>query len=71
MSDIERAAAQYRELHAGNLEAALRAAVADLLDVQDEAEIRLQVLQHWVSHGYVQGDAGEVLAAIERRKYER
>ena len=66
--EVERMVAQYRELYAGNLEAALRAAVADLLDVQGEAEFRLQVLDQWVSRGYVQGRARELLAALRDAK---
>ena len=36
--EIDHLSAGYRELYAGNLEAALRAAVTDLLDVHDEVE---------------------------------
>jgi hypothetical protein len=66
-SEIERTAAGYLALCAGDCAAALRAAVADLLDVHVEAEFRKLALDQWVSHGYVQGRASERLAAARQR----
>ena len=58
---IERTAHRYVEAAGGDLAAALRIAVADLIDIQDEAEWRRRALDQWVSRGYVRGPAAEVL----------
>jgi hypothetical protein len=60
-SAVEQTACRYLEAAAGDLAAALRIAVADLLDIQAEAEWRRLALDQWVSRGYVRGRAAEVL----------
>jgi hypothetical protein len=58
---IEQAVCDYLAFTEGDLAAAFRIAVADLLDVQTEAEWRQLALDQWVSRGYVRGRALEVL----------
>jgi hypothetical protein len=60
---IETVIAEYLDATGGNPDAALRAAVADLLLIHDEAVLRRAALDQWVSRGYVRGRASDILAA--------
>ena len=48
-TEVEVTAAVYLLAAEGDAERALRVAIADLLDVRDEAELRKRVLAQWVS----------------------
>jgi hypothetical protein len=63
-ADVEQMVCAYLALTEGDLAAALRIAVSDLLDVQSEAEWRQLALDQWVSRGYVRGRPLDIL---ERR----
>ena len=69
--EIETTALTYLDASSGDAVRALRAAVSDLLDVRDEADLRKLALDQWVSPGYVRGRAVEILDdAIRRRGNE-
>jgi hypothetical protein len=67
-AEIDSAVRLYLTAAEGDRDAALRIAVADLLDVRGEAEWRQLALEQWVSRGYVRGPAGEVLATARGRR---
>jgi hypothetical protein len=66
-AEIESAVTAYLAAF-GDPDAALRAAVADLLQVHDAAERRRAALDQWVSRGYARGRASDVLATPQGRK---
>jgi hypothetical protein len=66
--EIQSTVTRYLSATDGDAGAALRIAVADLLDVHGEAELRRLALDHWVSRGYVRGPAREVLATAHARR---
>ena len=66
--EIETTALTYLDASSGDLDQALRAAVSDLLDVRDEADLRKLALDQWVSPGYVRGRAVEILNDVIRRR---
>jgi hypothetical protein len=59
--EIEAMQATYLEASGGDLDRAFWAAVADLLDIHSESELRKAALDLWVSPGYVRGRASEIL----------
>jgi hypothetical protein len=61
-SEIQTALAEYLGAAQGDAQTALRIAIADLLDLSDEAEFRKQALDQWTSLGYVRGRASTILA---------
>ena len=61
-SEIQKALAEYLGAAQGDAQRALRTAIADLMDLSDEAEFRKQVLDQWTSLGYVRGRASTILA---------
>jgi hypothetical protein len=69
-ADIQLALAEYLTAAAGDPETALRIAVADLLDLSDEAEFRKRALDQWTSLGYVRGRASTILA-VQKAARER
>jgi hypothetical protein len=69
--DIETTVSTYLDASSGDTDRALRAAVSDLLDVRDEADLRRLALEQWVSPGYVRGRAADMIDAIRRRGDER
>ena len=66
--EIETTVLTYLDASSGDLDRALRAAVSDLLDVRDEADLRKLALDQWVSPGYVRGRAIEILDGVIRRR---
>jgi hypothetical protein len=69
-TEIEQAVSAYLGAAQGNAETALKIAIADLLDVCTEAELRQWALDQWTSRGYVRGRASTILA-IQRAARER
>ena len=69
--DLEAVSRAYLEAADGSPDAALRVAVNDLLDMQTEAAFRTAALDRWVSRGYVQGKASEVLTGERRNLWLR
>jgi hypothetical protein len=65
---IELTRAAYLAAEQGDVEAALQLAVADLLDIHAEAELRQLALDQWVSRGYIQGSAAEHLRRQRRSR---
>jgi hypothetical protein len=61
-SEIQTALAEYLGAAQGDAQTALRIAIADLLDLSDEAEFRKRALDQWTSLGYVRGRASTILA---------
>jgi hypothetical protein len=61
-ADIQSALSEYLAAAEGNAETALKIAIADLLDLSDEAEFRKRALDQWTSLGYVRGRASAILA---------
>jgi hypothetical protein len=66
--EIETTVLTYLDASSGDLDRALRAAVSDLLDVRDEADLRKLALDQWVSPGYVRGRAVAILEDVIRRR---
>jgi hypothetical protein len=66
--EIEVTASVYLLAADGDAGLALRVAIADLLDIRDEAELRKLALDQWVSRGYVQGRASERLQQCTIRR---
>ena len=63
-AQVELVVSEYLRLHGGNVEAALCAAVADLLQVRNEVAVSAAALDQWTSRGYVQRRASEQLARL-------
>jgi hypothetical protein len=66
-SDIAAIADAYLEAVGGDAAEALQLAVSDLIDATAEADLRARALDQWVSRGYVQGRATEILHRSQRR----
>jgi hypothetical protein len=69
--DLEAVSQAYLDAADGSPLDALRVAVTDLLDMQTEAAFRTAALNRWVSRGFVQGTASEVLTGERRDLWRR
>ena len=69
-ADIQSALTVYLAAAEGDPETALKIAIADLLDLSDEAEFRKRALDQWTSLGYVRGRASTILA-VQKAARER
>jgi hypothetical protein len=63
-AEIQHAVADYLDAAGGDADEALRLAVADLLQSQDEMALTVAALDQWTSRGYVRGRATERLVRL-------